>query len=259
MKKEIENKQNFTKDYSKFSLVKENRMIDNNQVKKLKKIIMEKNKSHLFPIIINKNWQIIDGQHRFFALKELNLPIYYMIDEDYELIDIVNVNINNKNWNSTDYLKFYTSQVKTQYMVFDSIMKQYKFSLTDTLYIIGDVKLNNPHKDFKSGNLKLKPVKEIEFLCPLFFKLKTIFRTTPTTLISSILYIYYNINNFDFDRLIKKLNDYKKVRDDEKLEPKDDIFNQTRFFEDVYNLNLRNNVLFADKKKIKERLMRKDK
>ena len=35
------------------------------------------------PIIVNENYEIIDGQHRYSASKELGLPIRYIVGEGY--------------------------------------------------------------------------------------------------------------------------------------------------------------------------------
>ena len=40
--------------------------------------------NYLFTVIIvNENYEIIDGQHRFEVIKELNLPLRYIICEGY--------------------------------------------------------------------------------------------------------------------------------------------------------------------------------
>ncbi|MBC8147318.1 MAG: ParB N-terminal domain-containing protein, partial [Bacteroidetes bacterium] len=70
-----------TKNYEKFKFMVGNRPINSAHTAKLIESIKGK---YLFnPIIINEKWEIIDGQHRFEAIKQLNLPLYFFINEGY--------------------------------------------------------------------------------------------------------------------------------------------------------------------------------
>ena len=242
-----------TQNYEQFKFINENRKIDNLHVSRLKRVIAEKNKSLLFPIVVNTKMEIIDGQHRFEALKQLKLPIYYIIDDSFELKDIMTVNTNSKLWNTTDYLEFYIAQEIIPYIVFKNLMDKYKFNLTEALYIIGDINLHGTHKLFKEGKLQLKSNKEIEYLCPYFFKLKHIFKTCSRDLINSILYLKYNVKEVNLDLLLKKLEEYKKVHNNDMLYVKSNIYEQTVFFEDVYNYRLKNTIKFADRKRLRKK------
>lgn len=74
-----------TKDYSIFNFLESNRAVNQNQVKKIVKSIQEKG-YYPVPILVDDNYSIIDGQHRFTAVEQLNLPVYYIkgafIDDD---------------------------------------------------------------------------------------------------------------------------------------------------------------------------------
>ena len=80
--------------YDSFSLIGWNRSITENNVKKLVKENEKEVKMHLFPIIVDSNLSIIDGQHRFETCKRLKLPVYYIIksgaNDHYEEIRSVN-------------------------------------------------------------------------------------------------------------------------------------------------------------------------
>lgn len=69
-----------TYDYDKFHIMeKGNREIDH-----YKKIATQMNEQFLFTVIIvNEKFEIIDGQNRFLASKELHKPIRYIIVEGY--------------------------------------------------------------------------------------------------------------------------------------------------------------------------------
>lgn len=67
-----------THDYKKFRFIRGNRIIVKSKVKKL--IDSYNAGLNLFPfcpILINKDFYIIDGQHRLTACKELGTPIHF--------------------------------------------------------------------------------------------------------------------------------------------------------------------------------------
>jgi len=69
-----------TKDYSKFKLLKFSNDKTNNTLNRLRKSIKKENLLHLHPIIVNDRMEVISGQHRLEIAKELQLDVYYIID-----------------------------------------------------------------------------------------------------------------------------------------------------------------------------------
>jgi len=67
-----------TQNYKKFKIMDGNPKLLNIHVRKLKKAIEEDNQLELHPIIVNKDFYVIDGQHRLQVAKELGLNIYYI-------------------------------------------------------------------------------------------------------------------------------------------------------------------------------------
>ena len=68
-----------TKDYDKFKITKGNRTMDIAHKDKLKESMKIDDILSLRPILIRENGEVIDGQHRLTAAKELGLEIHYMI------------------------------------------------------------------------------------------------------------------------------------------------------------------------------------
>jgi len=94
-----------TFDYDKFTLIKGNRKIKTFQVNRLK-ASYEKGQIPV-PLIVNKSFEIIDGQHRREAIRQLNLPLPYMIINDADIKEVQALNMRQKNWNMNDHLKCY--------------------------------------------------------------------------------------------------------------------------------------------------------
>ena len=99
---------NQTTDYSLFKDVSSNRDVDRKHVKKLVNSIREKNLLEVNPIIVNEKLEVLDGQHRLEAAKQLKVPIYYVISSDVTHNDISRLNSNKKNWLLMDYINYYT-------------------------------------------------------------------------------------------------------------------------------------------------------
>ena len=95
-----------TTDYDKFSLSSINREIDYKHVERLKKDMRER--FIRTNLIVDKQFTILDGQHRFEAMRSLNIPVTYTIvtPRNFEM-EIITMNTNTKNWNNDDLLDLY--------------------------------------------------------------------------------------------------------------------------------------------------------
>lgn len=82
-----------TKEYDRFSFLTANRPVDYNHVNKIKKSLQEYGFLDSQPITVNNEMQIIDGQHRFVACKEMGLPIKF-VQVQPKRIDNILVSLN---------------------------------------------------------------------------------------------------------------------------------------------------------------------
>lgn len=128
-----------TNDYDKFINVIGNRKVSGGNYAKLYNSMKER--QMIIPILVNENFQIIDGQHRFICCKELGLDVYYYVIEGYNIESVKIINKNSKNWDIEDYLNLHKElEVRglkngTSYTVFYSLMNKYKISLNSLLEI----------------------------------------------------------------------------------------------------------------------------
>lgn len=106
--KESDIKVYVTKDYSIFRYLNGNRAVMPRHVDEIVDSI-KKNGYYPVPILVDNNYTIVDGQHRFAAVKQLNLPVYY-VKNGFIDNDCIELNTNSKNWNVIDYIKFYASK-----------------------------------------------------------------------------------------------------------------------------------------------------
>lgn len=144
-----------TNDYSIFRKHSCNRDLNQENLNKIRNSINFKNMLSYRPIIVNKLMEVIDGQHRLEIAKQLNLEIYYIIQEESENIDIVLLNNNQRGWGSHDYLNFYCRQGNEEYLKLRQFIEKNNIKdVANALIIIGQYG-SNYSSIFKAGRLKL--------------------------------------------------------------------------------------------------------
>lgn len=95
-----------SKDYEEFTKMCGNRLVDLRHVNELVDSISQMGYLPI-PIVVNEKKQIIDGQHRFEALKQLGLEVPYITVEGAGLVECVGLNKQSKNWTIQNYIDSY--------------------------------------------------------------------------------------------------------------------------------------------------------
>lgn len=112
-----------TRDYHLFKFMAGNRAIKNraeNIKESIQKIGWISN-----PIIVNQDMEIIDGQSRFCALRDLNLPIEYQVIPHLDIDDCRTLNRYNTEWGSLDYLNSYAAEGNMNYIRLKNLMETF--------------------------------------------------------------------------------------------------------------------------------------
>ena len=144
-----------TKNYGIFRFIDGNR--DVKHAAKIKKSI-EAVGLLICPILCNEKMEIIDGQGRFTACKEMNLPVYYVIQSGVGIEEVRKMNSVSSNWNTGNYVHSYTQGEDTSdnYIFLESLHKQFPDFGFTFLASMGD----------PSGKTRsLKHIKNGEFKC----------------------------------------------------------------------------------------------
>jgi len=145
-----------TNEYDKFSFYNTNREINFSHVKRL----MHSIQIHglLEEITCNEFYEIIDGQHRFYALKNLNLPIRVKIRQGASSDDIIPTNIVRRGWAIKDYINYYSQKGNNNYKILEQIIEENKGTKLGVSSIIEIYYKENTHyevKKLRSGNYKI--------------------------------------------------------------------------------------------------------
>lgn len=146
-----------TKDYTLFTSIDGNRTKSKLHLKRLKQSIKE---NYLFTVIIvNEKYEIIDGQHRFDVIKELNLPLYYIICEGYGLAEVHILNQISKTWTADDHLTGYCDLGYKDYITYARFKQTYGFGHNETMALLTENGTKTERfKEFYAGKLKIKNI-----------------------------------------------------------------------------------------------------
>lgn len=127
-----------TYNYNQFQFNDRNRAISQKNVSDLKKSILEVGFIKQRAILVNKENLIIDGHHRFLALKELKLPIYYEIENELSKREMILLNSSQKSWSLEDFIRFHAKENILFYKEVLRINETYKFTISNCLVICLD-------------------------------------------------------------------------------------------------------------------------
>lgn len=124
-----------TRDYSKFKFKEENREIKQKKVEELKQSIKNFGIIPGCPILINGEGFIIDGQHRFAAIKELKMPVPYEVITGDAIAKMMILNSTQTSWSLLDYIESYTAQNIDCYRKLLAFYNKYQFPISATISI----------------------------------------------------------------------------------------------------------------------------
>lgn len=143
-----------TTNYSLFNKLLGNRKIREAHVAQL--MVSMSKKQLIVPIIVNQNMEIVDGQHRFEAIRRLGLTCYYIGIEGYNLEDCHILNANNKTYRLEDFENGFCELGYDEYKRLREFRFKFPFLSMQLclLYLAGGYK-KNVYDDFKNGNYKI--------------------------------------------------------------------------------------------------------
>lgn len=145
-----------TMDYSSFKKLEGNRDVlqarKNTIMESISEIGWIRN-----PIVVNEKMEIIDGQGRYEALKELQMPIEYVVAEGAKISHCIALNIKQKNWSVADYVYSYANMGSTDYVLLASLLKKFPNLNDSCVYMLaGKVASDGaPTKKIKSGEFEM--------------------------------------------------------------------------------------------------------
>ncbi|MBI2063985.1 MAG: ParB N-terminal domain-containing protein [Candidatus Yanofskybacteria bacterium] len=160
-----------TTDYTLFKTLKGNRIHNKSHIRKLRTLIKDDPKGLQYtPIVVNNRYEIIDGQHRIEAVKQINdefgvqIPVYYLINPKATIKTAQMLNSSSKSWSPNDYALSYSTLGNENYEIYLDFKKRYKLNHDVLLSYLG---MNNPISsvDFKDGKFAVEDEDKSANLC----------------------------------------------------------------------------------------------
>lgn len=229
-----------TYDYSIFKEIEGNRNINKANVNRLIKSMEDELLQ--VPIIVNEKYEIIDGQHRFFACQKTKNPIYFIIVRGYSLSQVHRLNAISKKWDFKDYLDAYANMGIKDYEVARAFVEKYGFGSSESLAMLlgysnlagGDDKIK-----FNNCKFKVKSIENAEKVANKLTKLKHFYTGYKRrSFVAAMLYML-NHPSFDFEVFLSKLE-----KNQTKLVDCPTRTNYIQLIEEIYNYYSKDKVRF---------------
>jgi hypothetical protein len=226
-----------TKEYKKFKLISWNRDINKGKLKDIVSSMKLRNLTKDLPIIVNGRNEVLDGQHRLAACKELGIPVYYYRASDMNTHDIALIQRGTK-WKPLDYVKYWKVKGNRNYMLFDKFLRKYNLQVSTALSIISysdsgqckrvrEGKLEFGEGKFMSAFQKMDKIEDFKKHFK-FYKNRSFICA-----ISSIM----NLKQYDHKRMLNKL-EYLRLRRCANTQA------YIEMIEEIYNHGARTHVYF---------------
>jgi len=240
-----------------------NRPVDKKHVNQLKDRLSEK---YLRTIIkVNDNMEIIDGQHRYNAIKELNeenekkglplMSIEFIICKNYGIEECCQYNGKSKNWSNKNITEGGKSLDIEEYKIYDKFVKEFNLPHNVTVGLLTGITTNAKNSDeFK--NLKLE-IKDVNESLDNANKIIDIVNTgvipigradQPISVFGLALLDILKVDGYDHNRMVRKCKEYVE-REGRSLRRLTNITEPLIEFEEIYNYKERRKGTFISEKR----------
>jgi uncharacterized protein with PIN domain len=227
-----------TKDYQQFNKAAGNRDLIQLHVERLKASMEQE--YLMSPIIVNEKMEIIDGQHRFEAARQLNLPIRFIKVRGYALSQMQQMNALSKDWGLVDHIKAHADLGNTN---FKQLMRYIKgqtenHPLSVIMTSLG-LQGSNTYDKLKTGSYRHDEKREAQSLRVLesVEKMRPFYKgANRSNFVHAIMHLRKH-DVFDVELFIDKLSKYSSLMVD--------CTTRARYIdliEHIYNYKSRNKV-----------------
>jgi len=214
-RKAVEVKETFTNyvigsttDYDKFKIVESNRKLKKGNVENLiKSFKMTKGMKKSKPIIVDNQFNVIDGQHRLEACRRIGIPVHYIVTDDV-VEDIPLYNTYQIKWGLDDYARYFAQRGNKNYEKILQIQDRVGIGTTAILECLGMITGKTLNISFKEGRFifngdvdsSVETINKVLRLCYLVKK----HRSVSSKIIRAIRFLS-RIKTFDLDDFISKV------------------------------------------------------
>ena len=229
-----------TKDYSIFKFRNDNRVINDNHVKKLANRMKEKGWLSTSVVTINGNGDLIDGQHRVKGAIIVGCPIRYKVVKGAGSEEMTEMNTLQKNWSPFDHLHKFVTKGNSNYITFDKFVKEFPmFKYTEIGMLLSNSMTSVKRDSFESGEYVVKNEKKGREWGNYLLELQPYFEKyyNKSIFVRAFVKIISNKKDFIFSEFLHKV----KLRPT-KLVPCGTVEQYVEMIEDIYNYKRKDKV-----------------
>lgn len=191
-----------TFDLEQFKPLHGNRQVNFAHVKRLVDSIKD-NGYLLNPIIVNKNNEVIDGQHRLEAAKQIHTFLWVIVEPEASLKEAVVFNANTSDWGLKDYCKSYCDLGRKDYqdlMVFYENNKDFTMAQCAEHTALTGGKM----QDFKLGNYTYNLSHNVDIVFEAMRRIHDFCPSSKSNSYIRSINTCMNNKNFDLNQFVKK-------------------------------------------------------
>lgn len=197
-----------TKDYTIFKFRNDNRVINDNHVKKLSQRIKENGWLPSSVVTINGSGDVIDGQHRVKAAMSVGSPIRYKVTKGAGTEEMTSMNTLQRNWSPFDHLHKFVTRGNQHYVTFDKFSKEFPmFKYTEIAMLLQNSMTTIKRDSFESGNYVVKNEKIAREWANNLLQLKPYFEKyyNKSIFVRGMVKILSNKSEFIFEEFLHKV------------------------------------------------------
>lgn len=204
-----------TKNYSIFKKMEGNRHLDKFHLKKLSTAIGKDNQLDVHPIIVNKEFYVIDGQHRLEVAKSLGLDIFYIQSDTVTDLHVIDGNVNQKSFEVDNYIDYFAIKERNPiYVELKGMLKSTGLKPKALLTLILGVVSPNILDFLKTGKFQFPNKEDSKKIMGFYFdflgyvkdkRLKPISMFTNHNFTRALRWLY-NTSGFESSVFFKKLD-----------------------------------------------------
>ena len=231
-------------DLDKFTFIDGNREVKmDGKFKWLEHCVKTSNFLEVMPIVVNKKFQVTDGQRRLTVARLLKRPIYYIVSELITKHNLMDANIGGDNWSVHDYIHYYAIKGKEDYQLLQMFLAKYGVAPQTALMFANFAADSGGRQNaaLKSGDFKYTDYKKSEKAIEKIFEFREFVDFYKKRhFIQAMINIMKN-KHYSHPRMLQKFRRYGS-----KMVNCADTETFTKHIEDFYNrgLKLENKVRF---------------
>lgn len=192
-------------------------------------------------IVVNENFEIIDGQGRAEVAKRYDLPVNVDVVPGLGIEDCIAMNVEQTNWVMTDFIESYAEQGMPDYIRFRDLMKKNKHVSIQVAFMAATGKSNLDTDGIKKGTLEFGELafaeakKSLKWLKPYTLAMKEQNVKAPSNISGALLYAWGHRDLIDLDRMRRVFEEHRFTERDTFA----DIHDALRFLDEIYNNRLK--------------------